>query len=107
MPGRLSKNDRQYAVRTPKQMRRRMCPRCGGIPCDGPQCKTVEAKRDDRLIASHGGLGSASSKSKKKTTPKMSKAKYIKTLKNKGLSDKDIKKSLKAAGYPTSWFGKY
>lgn len=106
MPGRLSKNDRQYAVRTRKQMLNRMCPRCGGIPCVGPQCKTVEAKRDDRLVANHGGWFT-SDKSKKKTTPRMSKAKYIKVLKRKGLSDKQIKKSLKSAGYPTSWFGKY
>lgn len=103
---RLSKNDKQYAV-TPKQMLRRMCPRCGGIPCDGPQCNTVQARRDDRIVANHGGLASTSKKSKKKTTPKVSKAKYIKGLKAKGISDRDIKKSLKSAGYPTSWLGKY
>jgi len=105
--GRLSKNDRQYAVGNPNKMRKRMCPVCHGIPCDGPECKTPQAKRDANLVARHGGLDGG--KDKKKTTPKVSKAQYVKNLKKAkpGISDADIKKSLKAAGYPVSFWGKY
>lgn len=90
----------------PKKSRANLCKVCHVHPCDMDVHNTTQQRKDDNLVARHGGIGGAAA-SKKKTTPKLSKAKYIQTLKAKGLSDKDIKKSLKAAGYPTSLLGKY